>query len=155
MSKARYGLQLCGQVRTDISDPHNCNLQSLQRAQNKMLRVILNKKYTDQTSAEALLNEAGFKSINQINAEIKLNEVWKSCNLENYSVKFLKQVNGMNTRGVSNGNLVEFGKTSSTISSFHGDGSRLWNMCPKEIKESININQAKININKFVKTLPV
>ena len=157
LSKARYGLQLCGQVRTHSTAPTNSNLLSLQRAQNKMLRVILNKPYGDQTSAESLLGEAGFKSINQINAEIKLTEIWKSCNIDNYPVKFQKHValNGMATRSVTSGDLIEFGKIPATIKSFHGDGSRLWNRCPSAIKESENIYQAKKNINIFIKTLPV
>ena len=40
MSKLRYGLQFCSQVRTKIDDPTNQNIKAIQIAQNKMLRML-------------------------------------------------------------------------------------------------------------------
>ena len=40
MSKLRYGLQLCNQVRTKQDDPSNTNMKTAQMAQNKMLRML-------------------------------------------------------------------------------------------------------------------
>ena len=40
MSKLRYSLQLCNQVRTKPEDPTNQNMKSAQVAQNKMPRML-------------------------------------------------------------------------------------------------------------------
>ena len=60
----------------------------MQIQQNKLMRAILDKKYGDQTSASVMLEELGFLSINQINAQIKILEVWKSLKIKEYSIKF-------------------------------------------------------------------
>ena len=88
LGEARYGLQLCGKVRLQSSDPVNQNVHTMQIQQNKLKRSILDKKYGDQTSASVMLEELGFLSINQINAQIKILEVWKSLKIKEYSIKF-------------------------------------------------------------------
>ena len=40
MSKLRYGLQLCNQVRIKSEDPENQNMKAAQVAQNKMMRML-------------------------------------------------------------------------------------------------------------------
>ena len=40
MSKLRYGLQLCNQVRVRKEDPENQNMKAAQIAQNKMMRML-------------------------------------------------------------------------------------------------------------------
>ena len=157
MSKARYCLHLCGSVRTKDTDPCNTNLHNLQIQQNKMMRVILNKKFKDQTSAAELTSETGFLSINQINAQIKLTEVWKSQNIPSYPIKYPKEKSkeGLITRGKAEGKLIEFGKSTVAIKSAFGDSTRLWNSCPDPIKNAKSLYCAKKEIRAFIKTLPI
>ena len=54
-----------------------------------------------------------------------------------------------------NGDLKEFGKSNIVQSTFISDASRVWNICPAEIKNSVTIWKAKKLIKSFVKTLPI
>ena len=55
MSKLRYGLQFCSQVRTISTDPINQNMKSIQVAQNKMLRMIEGVSLKDHVTSSSLL----------------------------------------------------------------------------------------------------
>jgi hypothetical protein len=119
-----------------------------------MVRLVLNKLFNDQTSTETLLEKTGFLSINQMNAQIKLVEVWKSQKIDNHPLTFNKIEHSAGTRNEKNGHLQETGKTNLTIKSFYGDASRLWNKCPITLKDSKSVHTAKKAIINFVKTLP-
>ena len=86
MSKLKYGLQLCTNVRTEESEKKTGNMKSAQIAQNKLMRLLINVSYRDRTSTSDLLNETGLLSVNQLAANIKLCEVWKSEKIVNYPV---------------------------------------------------------------------
>ena len=43
-SKVRYGLQLCGKVRENKEDPTQGYMEDLQKAQNKLLRLLNNTR---------------------------------------------------------------------------------------------------------------
>ena len=76
-SKARYGLQLFGKVRINDEDSTNVLLNSLQ---NKYARFLSGKKLTDKITTKKILSDLKIISINQMSAQIKLTEVWKSRN---------------------------------------------------------------------------
>ena len=97
-------------------------------------------------------------SVNQISAEIKLIEIWKAINLPKYPIKVTKQstpTNARTTRGVTAGKLIEIGSSSQSLNSFIGDATRLWNKAPDTIKESTSLYSAKVEIKKFVSTIPI
>ena len=159
-SKLRYGLQLMGKVRKSEDDPKNAELQAIQKIQNKLARLMNNAKISDRISSSTLLQNLGMLSVNQLNAQIKLSEMWKATNLPNYPTKFTSQdsVQGYtscSTRACSNGRLMEEGKKTLTLKTFKSDASRLWNSAPMEIKACSTLASAKKEIKKFVKLLPV
>ena len=78
MSKLRYGLQLCNQVRTTQEDPINANMKSVQAAQKKLLRVLDRVTLKDHITSNSLLLKYNLPSVNQLAAEIKLTEAWKT-----------------------------------------------------------------------------
>ena len=97
-------------------------------------------------------------SVNQLSVQIKLTEVWKSQRVENYPIKIdiLEATEGQRqTRSVSRGDLVTNGHSQTNQSAFINDATKIWNLAPIDIKESITLNMAKTNINKFVKLLPL
>ena len=81
MSKLRYGLQLCTNVRIDETEKKNANMKSLQISQNKLMRLLINAPYLDRTSTSTLLEKTGLLSVNQTAACIKLIGVWKGLNI--------------------------------------------------------------------------
>ena len=57
-------------------------MKSLQLTQNKLLRTLNWTKISDKISTQCMLNTFQLLSVNQLAAEIKLIETWKSINLE-------------------------------------------------------------------------
>ena len=101
-----------------------------------------------------MLRETGFSSINQMAAETRLLETWKAINVPKYPLKqFFKKktVNGRETRATVRGDLLEYGASKC----FWNVASKLYNGSPSNIKCATTISQAKREIKKFVKTLPV
>ena len=98
-------------------------------------------------------------SINQINAQVKIQEIWKAINIKGSPLNFTIPTNDPNTRcsrSSSNGRLLlSKGKTTLSQATFLNDGTRLWNLAPNEIKTCNSIFSVKGLIKSFVKTLPV
>ena len=109
----------------------------------------------DKINTKKLLKHVNMISVNQMNAQIKLSEVWK---FENYPLK-IEKVNHDNnlckTRSILKGDLKEFGKSDIVHSTFLSDASQIWNACPIEIKNCSSLWSAKKLIRKFVETLPI
>ena len=98
-------------------------------------------------------------SVNQINAQIKLVEIWKSLNIKNYPLTVTKKSisdTQPTTRSLTSGKLVEVGGvcglTSKTCVS---DAVRLWNIAPEKVTQATSIHTAKKEIKTFVKTFPI
>ena len=85
--KIRYGLQLYGKVRLNAQDPINAELKDIQIAQNRLMRVLTGKKLSSQVSTKELLNLTNMLPINQLNAQIKIMEIWKAANVPDYPLK--------------------------------------------------------------------
>ena len=153
-SKARYGLQLYGQVRQTGDDVLTGSLDNLQKAQNNLLRTLENVRIKDKVSIKVMLERNNMLSINQMHAQVKLTEMWKAVNYSNYPLN-IEQLqpaeNGRATRGVSDGKLSE----PATLNTFIGNATKLWNRAPTVIKNSKSISVAKKEIKAFCKTLPV
>ena len=97
-------------------------------------------------------------SVNQLNASIKLCDVWTAINLKNYPTKVIQMtadINSTHTRSSTSGKLKESGKIVITQATLMNDATRAWNKAPKEVHESLSYNFAKKNIRTFVKTLPI
>ena len=157
-SKLRYGLQLFGKVRRTTEDPTNEDFTALQRMQNKMMRLVTGTSLQDRISTNKLLELTNCLSINQINAQIKIHEIWKAINIEDYpliipkhTVKKSKAI----TRSCTNGKLIEFGKCALSQKTCKNDAVRLWNILPKYVQICDTLTELKTQTKIFVKKLPV
>ena len=128
-------------------------MKELQKTQNKLLRF-LNK-----TSSKDILKNLNMLSVNQLNAQIKLTEMWKAISNKNSSLKILKQkMTGAEdriSRSISNGDLIEEGISALARCSYQNDSSRLWNRAPLSINSCKSLYSAKKEIKKFVTSLPI
>ena len=86
MSKLRYWLQLCNQVRLNSEGPVNAMMSLVQGCQNKMLHMLDNVSLKDHVTSISILHKYKLQSVNQLSAEIKLIEAWKSINVDSYPI---------------------------------------------------------------------
>ena len=160
-SKIRYGLQLMGKVRISQDDGGmQKDLRAIQLMQNKMVRTLNNVRLTDRQTTESLFKKVNMLSVNQINAQIKLTEIWKAVNNDNGPIKVTKMKDVLPERALrskmeSVNNLLEERASDHSKKTFLYDAIRLWNRCPIEIKQSVSLNTAKKEIKKFVVNLPI
>ena len=126
--------------------------------QNKLLRTLNGTKVKDMISTASLLDKFGILSVNQLNAQIKLLEIWKSLNVEKYPLTIKVQNTehtGASTRADKSNRPVEIGKSCLTQKTCISDAIRLWNLAPEKIKCCLSVGQVKKEIKSFVKILPV
>ncbi len=93
-------------------------------------------------------------SINQLNAQIKLTEMWKAANYEKYPLDITKLSSchhSMIARGITSDKLV-IPKTTGT---FIGDATRNWNLAPAKITQAKSLKIAKNEIRLHCLTLPI
>ena len=157
-SKIRYGLQLLGCVRWRDSDPSNKDLEAIQKCQNKLLRVLNGTRISDKVSTISMLVKFKTLSVNQMNAQVKLNEMWKTIHIEKYPIKTVQITTNavnMNTRARSAGLLFMPKVTCLSERTFINDAIHIWNQVPNEIKECTTLHSAKKAIKSFVATLPI
>ena len=113
-SKLRYGIQLCGKVRIQDNDPCQGYLEELQKIQNKMFGLLNNSRIKDKIRTKTICQDLKMLSVNQINAQTKLTEIWKALNVENYPIKgevHSKSQENRTTRSNTRGDLVVQGKS--------------------------------------------
>ena len=121
-SKIRYGLQLIGKARTRREDAVCADLWAIQLVQNKLLRLLNKTQVKDGISTVSMLEKFGMLSVNQLNVQVKLMEVWKSQKITNYPLKIAKQTideNICTTRASAQGRLIEIGKITTTKKNFN------------------------------------
>ena len=153
-SRLRYGLQLYGKVRQTNEDPLTKDMDNLQLAQNNLLRTLQNVRIKDKVSIDSMLKNQKMLSVNQLQAQIKLTEMWKASNLINYPLQIGKKTSGTearNTRSVTMENLNE----PKTLNTFIGDSTRLWNKAPCAVRTAKSIGIAKKEIKSSCKQLPI
>ena len=157
-SKIRYGLQLIGKARTMKEDAISADLWAIQLVQNKLLRLLNKSQVKDRISTTSLLKKFGMLSVNQLNAQVKLLEMWKSQNIADYPLKVGRQEKNENTcttRASTQRKLIELGRSTTAKGSSTGDAIRIWNMAPKDIKDSRTVYHVKERFKAYAKTLPV
>ena len=133
-------------------------MSKLQVNQNKMLRVLENVLPKDGVHTKTLLENQKMLSVNQLAANIKLTEIWKATHVDKHPVKVSYQttsLNGRVTRGDTSGKLIEKSGSTLSINSCVGDGTRLWNKAPLNVKNASSIWSAKKEIKLFAATLPI
>ena len=158
-SKLRYSLQLLGKVRTIDEDSTNGLLAKLQVTQNKMARFLNGTSIADKICNKEIYKNNIILSVNQLNCQIKLTEVWKSINVENYPIQWeVKPPPAEDvriTRSVNAKNLVELRHSKSEDSTFIIDSARICNLAPQSLKDCKSLYSVKREIKKFIVTLPL
>ena len=105
-------------ICTAIDDDVTTNeFKDIQKNQNKLLRYLNNTKIREKISTRSILDKFNQLSVNQLNANIKLCDIWKAVNVEDYPTKVTQMspnINSSQTRSISFGKLKEKGKTSIT-----------------------------------------
>ena len=158
MSKLRHGLQLCNRVRTHAEDPTNTQMKLIQVSQNKMLRMIDRTSLKEHVTSASLLQKYNLPSVNQLAAEIKLTEAWKSTHVDLYPVKMeplnpgrpdIDRTVRTGTRKLWND---EANSTAAKLS-FSRDTAKLWNNAPEKVTNAANLSCAKREIKKYCKLL--
>ena len=157
-SKIRYGVQLYGKVRTSDQDPTDSLLESLQVTQNKFARFVNGTSLIDRINTKTIFKDTKMLSVNQINAQIKLTEVWKSHNIKSYPIQWIKRNDVQKRSGLKSLNkpdLIISGLSNIQSHSFINDAARVWNEAPRQIKDSMTLSSAKKHIKSYVQTLPI
>ena len=116
-SKLRYGIQLLGKARTSTEDTVAAEFRAIQLVQNNLLRTLNGTKLKDKVSISFMLEKFKMFSVNQLNAGIKLLELWKAINVDNYPLMLKQQENnteGMSTRADTSRRPIEIGRTALT-----------------------------------------
>ena len=158
MSKVRYGLQLYGKARSSDVSPKCESFKALQKIQNDLMRFLAGCQVKDKVSIRSLLEKFNMLSVNQLNAQIKLLEIWKAINVQDYPLVIQQQMIGdgmATTKAAARGRPCEIGRSQLTQSTCISDAITLWNIAPGAITGSKTLFQAKREIKKYVKTLPI
>ena len=158
MSKIRYGLQMLGKVRVEEDAPKNQLLVTIQKAQNKLVRLLTGTKIADKVSTRVLLEKCGLLSVNQTHAQIKLLEIWKSINVADYPIQVnrtFRPEEMATTRSLGSTQIQEYGRTYKTQKTCINDATKIWNQSPLEIKNCASLYSAKRAIKVYAKTLPI
>ena len=133
-------------------------MKSLQLTQNRLLRLLNNTRVKDKVSVNKMLEKFQITSVNQLAAEIKLTEVWKSINVDNCPTRLDPYNQHANTsqllRPKSNRVFNDSSKLRVSKSSFSIDAARVWNTAPIQIRNAPTLAEAKRLIKQYAKSLP-
>ena len=142
-SKIRYGIQLMGKVRLSTEAPLNSLQKKIQLVKNKFARFMAGKSLLDKIPTEKILSDLKILSVNQLNAQCKLQEIWKSQNNKKYPIVWEKDHKRVDprTRSLQKDSLQVIGKGLKLQSTFYSDAAKLWNSAPEAIKKFKNIVQ--------------
>ena len=157
-SKIRYGVQLYGNVRTKEEDSEQKLIGSIQVAQNKLARFLNGNKLMDKIPTTQIYKELNLPSVNQINAQVKLLEVWKSQNSDTHPTQWSRrnETNPERRTRAADANLLNEAYGGKILTStFVNDAAKLWNNAPESIKLSKTVYSAKKNIKSYTASLPI
>ena len=158
-SKLRNSISLYGMIRWTEDQPTTKEFTDIQLNQNKMARYMNNTRISDQISTKSILEKHDLLSINQMNAQIKISDMWKAMNVPNYPTKIKKMTyegQTVTTRAVTNGLLIDDSNFSNlSRKTFINDAKKAWNKVPDSIKNCSSHFIAKKLIKDFVRSLPI
>ena len=153
ISHIRYALPLYCPVQIEDGDSISGSISELKKVFNDCLRLLSGKVISDEVSIKSMLDNIGWLSINQLAAETRLIEAWKSIHLDNYCMKDILQLrhkSSYNTRS-HNVDYLDTGVNDIYGSAgFVNTTAKLWNKSPNAVKEATTISLAKKEIREFV-----
>ena len=145
-------------VRHTSSGPVESLSESLQVTQNRFARFMHGSKLTDRVNNQIIYKDLNLLSVNQLNAQIKLLDVWKSLHDETHRTRWVKRQDLLTRTGLKSSNkpdLVTNGMTRLQMNTFYNDAAFVWNKAPTSIKECKSLITAKKQINLYIKNLPI
>ena len=158
ISKLRYGLQLCTKVQQSSEERKPALMKTLQLTQNRLLRSLNRTRVCDKVSTQIMLDKFQLLSVNQLAAEIKLLEVWKSINVEGSPIDldpYHQHSSTYHLRPKSDRVFDDSSKLALSKSSFNIDAARVWNLAPMSVRNAVSLPEAKKNTKKYCKSLPI
>ena len=125
-----------------------------------MLRLINNSRIKDKISVKSMLKKFNLLSVNQLAAQIKLQEVWKSVHIKKYGITLDPYNAHMPSTNLSLRPKVNrtFNDSSRLVLAEHSftiDAAKLWNNAPSEVTSAKNLSQAKKASRAYALTLPI
>ena len=139
-------------------DPNPSCIDGIKVIYHELLGLLCSTKRNSHTPIETMLNKLGWLSINQLASEIRLIEVWKGLNQENYCLNDLfekAETNNGITRSAGLNKLKNVFKSKLRDNSFAYPSIQLWNSAPANVTTEIKESRARTAIRNFVKTLPI
>ena len=106
-------------------------MKDLQKIQNKLVRFLNKSTIKDKVNTGFMLTKFKMASINQLNAQIKLTEMWKTLNLDSHKNKTISDLKvefrtgDRELRSAFKGNLIETGATQKALKTFINDSTRV------------------------------
>ena len=97
-------------------------------------------------------------SVNQLNANIKLMEIWKALNVVDYPLMVPRQeIKPENrvTRADTSGRPREIGKSLLAQKTSVSNAIYIWNRAPDSVKMCNSLYQAKKEIRSYCNSLPI
>ena len=94
----------------------------------------------------------------EINAKVKLQEIWKILNVTDYPIKIklnIAQDDQVVTRSMTKRTPIEQGSTNLISKTCISDAIKVWNLAPIDIKTCNSLYSLKRKVKVFVKTLPI
>ena len=137
-SKIRYGVQLLGNVRTKKEETEQKLMGTIQVAQNKLARFLNGNSLMDKVPTTQKYKELNIQSVNQLNAQIKLLDVWKSTQSEYHSTKWARRNDSnleQQTRSAVINNLSEAYGGRILTTTFVNDAAKTMEHCPRMYKK--------------------
>ena len=141
-------------VRMNDNAPHYGCISKIETAFNNCLRLLNQCKLEDKISIKRLLQNLNWLSLNQLSAQTRLVEAWKTANLEDYCLQNTLHKAKKGHYATRRNENVLFDQGIDDLygsASFVNQTAKLWNMAPDNIKKAKNIDQAKREIRNFVK----
>ena len=145
-------------ININVDDPINKEINAIQMVQNKLARLINGKSLKDKIRTKVLLDSANLLSVNQLNAKVKIQEIWKSINIEDYPLKIKLNEVSMNqtaTRAMVKRTPIELGSTTLKSKTCISDAIKIWNIAPVQLHKCTSLYSLKKLTKEFVKTLPI
>ena len=107
-----------------------------------------------------MLKKFNLLSVNQLSAQIKLQEVWKAVHIEKYGVSLdpysaHQDVSGRVLRPQPNRIFNDTTRLVLAEHSFHVDAAKLWNTAPINVTNASRLRMAKKAILEHVLNMPI
>ena len=93
----RYAIGLYCPIKIKESDPEPSSINAIRVTHNDVMRLLCKSRREERKPIKEMLDKLDWLSLNQMSCEVRLIEVWKSINIENYCLKDLfEKVNSRN-----------------------------------------------------------